>query len=278
MYCPQCGTAVRAGSRFCTKCGSRVLDDPQHNATDAQINVETSHHQRADERLGLVIICVVLLCAVVCGIWMLLAPAPIPTPAAQENQPVGQQDQSSQSASSKTDETKIEQQVNTTTGDSPAAENNAVVAGSPKAEDSGSSTADGATAGSNTAEAKNPTHVDGSRSAVTLKGTLVREEWPTSKTSMAWSAVGYFLEFDTPVTVTYLFGSEPQTDTVTRLQVASVEQYASNADVNLSSQTDPYWEQFVGSRVAINGMLMNQGNAHCLAKARFDDPTLVETL
>lgn len=124
------------------------------------------------------------------------------------------------------------------------------------------------------AERENPASVDGSSNAVTLKGTLVREEWPMSKTMMAWSAVGYFLEFDTPVSVTFDLMGQPQTETVTRIQVASVEQYGDEADKNLSAQSDPNWEQYVGTYVAVSGKLFNQGNAHCLATARFEEPVL----
>ena len=121
----------------------------------------------------------------------------------------------------------------------------------------------------------NPEYVDGSTSEVTLKGTLVRENWPKSKTGMGWSAVAYFLEFETPVTVTFN-RSGAHTETVTRLQVTSVEQYDKDADVNLSARSDPGWEAYVGNFVAVSGKLIHTGNAHTLGIARFQAPRLVE--
>ena len=124
----------------------------------------------------------------------------------------------------------------------------------------------------------NPASVDGSKEPVTLKGTLVREEWPTSKTMTGWSAVVYFLEFDTPVTVTYSYASANKTQTTqtNRLQVIAVEQYQDKANGNLAALSDPNWEPYVGRYIAVRGKLFNQGNAHCMATALFSPPSLEE--
>ncbi len=107
---------------------------------------------------------------------------------------------------------------------------------------------------------------------VVLRGTITRDEVDPG---MAWKAVGYFLNFDRPLTLTYEIADpemRKKTSTTTKVKIWSTE---GMDEEDLSNEYDPYWQKFVGSYVKVGGTLYNTFNPHTLADCMFLDPKII---
>ena len=93
---------------------------------------------------------------------------------------------------------------------------------------------------------------------------------------MGWSAVVYWLVLDNSVRIDYIdaWGNKT-TATFSRIAVYALEQYGDNANKNLSSIKDSYWQRHIGKKVTVKGMPFDTGNAHTYGYANFKDARIV---
>lgn len=105
---------------------------------------------------------------------------------------------------------------------------------------------------------------------VELKGVFWRDEQTRAQTGMGWSRVVYYLQLDTPATVTYTDarGKTASAD-MNRIAVNTIEQYGDDADRNLRWIEDDHWDYYVGRHVKVTGQLVDTGNAHTVGPVMF---------
>ena len=120
-------------------------------------------------------------------------------------------------------------------------------------------------------KAKSPGYVDGYKRAVTLSGTVVRENYTPSETLMVWGAVRLFLQFDEPIWLRSGAGGDVVVERVTRVELGGTEMNPATekADDIYYAQhpsevvlTGPY-ASYVGKRVTVKAdHVWREYNAH----------------
>lgn len=147
-----------------------------------------------------------------------------------------------------------------------------------KGDDASSESSAGTSNGSSEAQPpSNPSSIDATKGPVELTGKVVRKQYTAADLQAGYSMVAYFLEFDSPISVTYNYVSGPTTKSLSRVMLGATEQYDSDTDKNLDTITIAEWQRYVDKTVTVSGKgIFDAGNIHYVAPL-LQDAKVVES-